>query len=566
MAGLKPRRIPRWIAVGALLVLLVISGVVLQFGFGSNPTATHLSQLLTANTARAVLERTESIRQLGPEALPLLAVFAQQEETSLMRGYRRLDQLLPPSLRKITPKPANRDRLRQTALTEILSLGPIAARAAADSLELNVKENLSMNHQFRAISALKWVLFDHPERAARLADLAQQQRPWFTPIHLFRIDAIRTHVPKSSLLNLTNLLSSPHLVASVCPLFPRDGNYSPELRRSLNAVARHGTTGKTWKNPNVSQPMLELNRKVAIELLAEETQPASDTIALLIEAWDDPSPEVQTSAAKSIRQIGPRPEWPLERFHTELDGRIRVALTEKIQALGYVGPPTEAALNTLVEIAQGNRTTVVLDNRTVVRTSGYSETIRLLAQVALCRISPRVFIPKHGRAIVDQLGNEPEAFDFLLERPIPQAQAVPLLTAELQAGTRQRRMLVAALLLRYLPDNQAALTELRSQQSQGPIPQRILAANHLFQAVGETHQAKRLIQAGLRHPDPKAGKLAMEFAHEIGTLTSVPLPAILSALWHKDRYVHTAAANFLIQYAPDQFSAVAPLNQAPQLP
>jgi hypothetical protein len=93
-----------------------------------------------------------------------------------------------------------------------------------------------------------------------------------------------------------------------------------------------------------------------------------------------------------------------------------------------------------------------------------------------------------------------------------------------------------------------AIATLQRNKTEDRIQDRMLAADRLFEATGDTNRVFQIIDEGLS-PGSPLGQWAVGVAGKIGPPA---IPFLRRSLWHKDKFVRTQAGLWLRKIAPKE--------------
>jgi HEAT repeat protein len=443
-------------------------------------------------------------------------------------------------------------------------LGPLAVRGAKPEIIAGLNDP-DLRARFSAAQAMVWLVPESPEAVAAYSkSLANTNNPLPTLLNLVNGESAWSRMP-GTIPALTNWLHRPGQAYNGAIALGSCGSNATAAIPALIETLDHGVAGpfaddesRHWQTSadgihktRQDDKGMNHNRAMAAAALGKLGVGSPEVTAALVRGWNDHDAWVRANAAKAVGQLDEAMMNHLPELLAGMHDNDARALSEKLAALGKMGPNARDALDVLHKFAETEWLTKQLNgsNSEVVGMS--VKDLSLAAKIDICLIDPKqghLFLPE----LVLRIGTWWQPVECLVALKPLSNEVIQAVEPMLETTNTSDQSIAAYIILMHNPNHQASLDVLHRNREVGEMNARLLAARLLFESVRDTNGSCALIEEALKLPQSFVGQSATHLADIMGPAAQPAIPALKAALWHKDRYVRDGAGRVLRKLAPDE--------------
>jgi len=492
--------------------------------------------------SRGTQATIDDLLALGPRVIPHLARNARRNETILLNAYRFAQPKLPKAMQAWLKPPRDRGPIRAAAMELIASLGPLAAYGAVPAVVEGLTDPVQTVRIY-AQYAIEWLVPQCPPALKAYNQiLADTNQP--VPVQNVTVSEPMWSKAPGLVPLLTRHLVQPEHAAAAAIALRLCGSNAVTAIPALIETLDHGFAAPSGKNDRrLTYASLDINRAMAARSLGALGVATPEVIALLARAWNNSNPGKRLTAAQVFGTLSSNIVRLPAEIVVGLDEYDREVLSAKLNALAKAGSVARGAVEAIEKFSETNRLQQWVTDYLDV------QDIAMAATVAICCIAPERcadLLPKIAMHINQNWSSSLEMLRELRGCSNEVISALePLLTA---TNDQARSTWVAYVILGHNRYHPGAIAALQRNKAQGPITDRMVAAERLFDSTGETNGVWEMIEDGLS-PESKLGQWSITLAGKMGPAA---IPILRRSLWHKDQFVRQQAGLWLRKLAPEE--------------
>ena len=524
----------RWLALICLAGAVIV--LVWYFLIRADPVAEEVDRLVATMPTRGRQVTLNDLWARGPGVIPHLARNARRQDTFFFEAYRFIWRKLPNRAQALFKPPRSVAAIRASAMEAIAALGPLAAYRAEQTV-IEAMADPVQTVRWHAQYAIEWLV---PESLQALKVYAQVLADTNRPVPIHDLNVSETIWPKTPSLValLSRRLVQPEHAQLAAMALGYAGSNAISAIPSLIEIVDYGFAAPLGESDfRTIYTALDRNRAAAVQALGRIGVAAPEVISALARAWNSTNSWVRESAANAIGMLAANITAMPPDLIGGLEERDNRALSAKLDAISRIGPSACGALEMVEKLTNTNYVRKGVKEPFEKTIPLRVQDIATAARVAICRIDPKrcpALLPE----LAGQIGQSSAVNEFMKGLRTYSNEVIRAAEPWLRTTNEPHRSSWAAhIILKHDPTHSEAIGVLQRNKRQGPLNDRMLAAERLFDATGDTNGVWQLIEEGLS-PASLLGQWAVDFAGKLGPPA---IPILRRSLWHKDHFVRTRA-------------------------
>ena len=405
------------------------------------------------------------VAEHGSEVFVHLNEFALNRESSLLGFYRVQFPRIPGWLQSKLPTPSPIDQISMHALELIERLGPVAARACAESVIEGINHP---NPMARSVASRAfWYVLPGSERGLEklLSEIKGGNAELFSGWNHRSILRWQWGRDFSQRLQMTNGLAHVSLgddMFMILDEMGEDAVYAiPVVMDKMQLLDQPGDT-----NPMESADRKERFRRQAVDFLGKFATDRSNVSEFLLQYLDDPDPSVRSTAGRILVESAARSTNLVPAVLESLLEADLNAWVTKMRAIGHTGELGKQLLPDVERFTSEEYIKTWYGELEVPYKNTLSLThlmnMKLAACVAVGRLAPEKVVD-HLPFLVEAIGLHGDPVEFLKEATMLSESIVPLVEPYLHSPVDKKQIIAADILLHHIPGHRDALSTLDRQ-------------------------------------------------------------------------------------------------------